>query len=509
MIHVRFVTYAMMPWFFVVSITGFCAVAFRSSGVRSAHNAHAQNATPAQADEPGRPAPAASLNRQILALAVPAFGALIAEPLFVMADTAIVGRLGTPQLAGLAAASQVVMTVVGLMVFLSYSTTPAVARAFGRGDLPAAYAKGRDGLWVAFGLGLILAVAGWAAAEPLLSAMGAHGETLTHAVAYLRWSMPGLPGMLIVLAALGILRGLQDTRTPLYVATAGAAVNVALNWVLVYPAGLGIAGSALGTSLVQWGMAAVYLAMLLPAARAHGVRMGTTTPARLGAILSVGSWLMLRTLAMRVAMIATVVVATRQGETNLAAYQLTMSVFTFLAFGLDALAIAAQALLGREMGARDVTRPEEKAAVRRLMGRLIRWSLGFGVITGLLCPLIGWLLGPLFTADPQVQGLFLLSMLVVAFGQPIAAYVFILDGVLIGAEDARYLALASTLSMLGYLPGLVAVGALAGGPPAGGGADPAAFFWLWAAYAFLFMGLRGLTLGLRARRDVWIRVQPD
>ena len=393
-----------------------------------------------------------SLNRQILALAVPAFGALIAEPLFVLADTSIVGHLGTSQLAGLAAASQVVTTVVGLMVFLSYSTTPAVARAYGRGDLAGAYRKGGDGLWTAAGLGLILAVLGWVAARPLLAAVGAHGPTLEHAVAYLRWSMPGLPAMLVVLAALGILRGLQDTRTPLYVAAVGAAANVGINWVLVYPLGMGIAGSALGTSLVQWGMAAVYLVMIVGRARRHGVAL-TTTPRRLGAILSVGSWLMLRTLCMRIAILATVVVATRQGETNLAAYQLTMSVFSFLAFGLDALAIAAQAMLGKEMGAGDVRRAEDRAQVRHLMGRLIRWSLGFGVVSGLLCPLIGWVLGPAFTADPQVRGLFLLAMLVVAVGQPLAAYVFILDGVLIGAEDVRYLAVASLIALLGGVGG--------------------------------------------------------
>ena len=445
-----------------------------------------------------------SLNRQILALAVPAFGALIAEPLFVLADTSIVGHLGTPQLAGLAAASQVVTTVVGLMVFLSYSTTPAVARAYGRGDLAGAYRKGGDGLWTAAGLGVVLAVLGWSFARPLLAAVGAHGPTLEHAVAYLRWSMPGLPAMLVVLAALGILRGLQDTRTPLYVAAVGAAANVGINWVLVYPLGMGIAGSALGTSLVQWGMAAVYLVMIVGGARRHGVAL-TTTPRRLGAILSVGSWLMLRTLSMRIAILATVVVATRQGEANLAAYQLTMSVFSFLAFGLDALAIAAQAMLGKEMGARDLRRAQDRAQVRRLMGRLIRWSLGFGVVTGLLCPLIGWVLGPAFTQDPQVRGLFLLAMLVVAVGQPLAAYVFILDGVLIGAEDVRYLAVASLIALLGYLPGLLAVGWAAGPSATGVGPDPAGFVWLWAAYAGLFMGLRGLTLGLRARRDVWIR----
>ncbi|WP_129358407.1 MULTISPECIES: MATE family efflux transporter [Micrococcaceae] len=447
-------------------------------------------------------ASAKSLNRQILALALPAFGALISEPLFILADTAIVGHLGTPQLAGLSVASTVVQTVIGLMIFLSYSTTPAVAKFFGARNLKAAYEKGRDGLWVAFGLGLVLAIAGWILAPAVLGMMGAQKETLEHAVAYMRWSMPGLPGMLIVLAALGILRGLQDTKTPLYVAATGAAVNVILNMILVFPLHLGVAGSAMGTSLVQWGMAAVYLVMIVGGSRDHDV-CWTTSPSRVGAILSVGSWLMLRTASMRAAMLLTVLVVTHQGPVNLAAYQLTMSLFGFMAFGLDALAIAAQALLGKEMGSRNLSLPSEKEHVRRLMNRLIRWSVGFGVITGLICPIIGYGFGWAFTPDPHVQQLFGAAMIVVAIGQPLASYVFILDGVLIGAEDVKYLALASFISLVIYAPMLWGVFAFSA--DRGGDVDPRGFVWVWIAYAMGFMGLRGITLGWRSRSNVWIR----
>ena len=183
------------------------------------------------------PAPSASsssnLNRQILALAVPAFGALVAEPLFVLGDTAIVGHLGTEPLAGLTLGATVIQTVVGIMVFLSYSTTPAVARAFGAGNLQRAFTAGRNGLWVALGLGVVLAIVGWFIAEPVLRAMGAFGTTAEYGVAYLRPSLLGLPGMLLVLAAVGVLRGLQDTKTPLYVAGVGAALNLGLSWLLV------------------------------------------------------------------------------------------------------------------------------------------------------------------------------------------------------------------------------------------------------------------------------------
>lgn len=453
-------------------------------------------------DQSSSEAPAKTLNRQILGLALPAFGALISEPLFILADTAIVGHLGTEQLAGLSVASTVVQTVIGLMIFLSYSTTPAVARLFGARNLKGAYEKGRDGLWVALVLGLVLAVAGWVLAPTVLGTMGAHGETLDHAVDYMRWSMPGLPGMLMVLAALGILRGLQDTKTPLYVAATGAAVNVVLNLILVFLFHLGVAGSAIGTSLVQWGMAAVYLVMIIGGSRDHGVRW-TTSAGRIGSILSVGSWLMLRTASMRAAMLLTVLVVTHQGPVNLAAYQMTMSLFGFMAFGLDALAIAAQALLGKEMGSRDLTRESEKQHVRTLMNRLIRWSMGFGVITGLICPVLGFGFGWAFSPDPHVQQLFAAAMIVVAIGQPLASYVFILDGVLIGAEDVKYLALASLISLLVYAPMLWGIFAFSA--DRGGSVDMWGFVWVWIAYAMGFMGLRGITLGWRSRSDVWIR----
>ncbi|WP_240333967.1 MATE family efflux transporter [Rothia sp. ZJ932] len=440
-----------------------------------------------------------SLNRQILALAVPAFGALIAEPLFVMADSAIIGHLGTPQLAGLTLGSTVVQTIVGLAVFLSYSTTPAVARAFGSGDLKRAYTAGRDGLVTALMLGVLVAGALWLTAPGLITALGGTGEMHTFGVDYLRWSLPGLPAMLAVLAAVGVLRGMQDTKTPLYVATGGAVLNAGLNWVLVYPAGMGVAGSALGTSAVQWLMALVLGAMVVRGMRAHHV---SALPGITGVagVLRVGSWLMLRTLSMRIALLATVFVVTAQGAENLAAYQLVLTFFNFLAFALDSLAIAAQALLGKELGARNLDRPAERDAVVVLKDRLVRWALGFGLVTALLCPLVGFFAAPLFTSDSQVQHLFALAMLVVAVGQPLASYVFILDGVLIGAQDVRYLALASLLNAVVYLPMLVAVYLIFSGS-----ASVAGFIWLWVSYALGYMGIRALTLGHRARQGVWIK----
>ena len=439
------------------------------------------------------PLPAAtrrSNGREILRLAVPAFGALVAEPLFLLADSAIVGHLGVEQLAGVGLASTVLHTAVGLMVFLAYSTTPAVARAIGEGQLGKALAAGRDGVWLALLLGVVLAVAGFMAAEPLIGLMGAEGEVRTFAVDYLRWSMPGLVAMLLVFAGTGVLRGLQDTRTPLVVATAGFGINIVLNLWLVYGLGWSVTGSAVGTSLAQWAMACVYVVMVRRNAVRHGVSL---LPSWRGirSMTKVGSWLMLRTLSLRAAILVTVLVVTAQGAVNLAAHQLAMTIFSFLAFALDALAIAAQALIGKELGACNA------AKARELTRTMIRWGIGFGVLTGLLLAAVAPWVGALFTSDREVQSVLAVALWILAAGQPVAGYVFVLDGVLIGAGDARYLALAGLVNLAVYLPLLAAV---AWSGTAGG----AGLGWLWAAFAVGYMAARAVTLGLRARSDRWM-----
>ncbi|WP_284978554.1 MATE family efflux transporter [Arthrobacter sp. fls2-241-R2A-200] len=427
---------------------------------------------------------------EILRLAVPAFGALIAEPLFLLADSAIVGHLGVDQLAGVGLASTLLYTAVGLMVFLAYSTTPAVARAIGDGKLGKALASGRDGVWLALLLGVALAVVGFVAARPLVGLMGAGGDVGGFAVEYLRWSMPGLVAMLLIFAGTGVLRGLQDTRTPLVVATAGFAVNIALNWFLVYGLDLSVAGSAIGTSIAQWAMAAVYLVMVGRNARRHGVSLGPDWHG-IRTMTKVGSWLMLRTLSLRLAILGTVLVVTAQGPVNLAAHQLAMTIFSFLAFALDALAIAAQALIGKELGAGNPLR------VRELTRTMVRWGLGFGLVTGALLALVAPWAGYLFTPNPGVRSVLTVALWVLAAGQPLAGYVFVLDGVLIGAGDARYLAVAGVVNLLVYLPLLAAVHLTKPDGAAG-------LLWLWAAFAVGYMLARGVTLGLRARTDRWM-----
>ncbi|MFQ4148765.1 MATE family efflux transporter [Arthrobacter sp. LAPM80] len=434
-----------------------------------------------------------STARAIRALAIPAFGALIAEPLFLLADSSIVGHLGVSQLAGVGLAATVLQTIVGLMVFLAYSTTPAVARLLGAGRHADALAVGRDGLWLAAVLGLLLAVAGIFCGSGILRAMGADGEVLGYAREYFTISLAGIPAMLLVMAAMGVLRGLQDTRTPLVVATAGFAVNIAMNVAFVYGLGMSVAGAALGTVIAQWGMAVVYLVIVVRATRRYGVGLRPDW-AGVRAVSRVGSWLMVRTLSLRAAILVTVVIVTAQGPINLAAHQLAMTLFVFLAFALDALAIAAQALVGKELGAGNIL------GVRALTCTMTRWGLGFGVVTGIALAAVSGVVGWIFTTDPGVHAALTAALLVMAVGQPLAGYVFVLDGVLIGAGDARYLALAGLANLVVYVPLLMWVSRV------GFGDTRAGLFWVWVAFSIGYMGARGLTLGLRARTGRWMQV---
>lgn len=431
-----------------------------------------------------------SLDRRIFALAWPALGALVAEPLFVLVDSAVVGRLGTPQLAGLTLASTVLVTLVAVFVFLAYATTAAVARKLGAGDERGAVAVGVDGVWLALALGAVLTVLGLTLAPQVVTTLGASPEVTPHAIAYLRWSAPGIPGMLVVLAATGALRGLQDTRTPFVVAVTGAVTNAVLCVTFVYGFGLGIAGSGLSTAIAQIGMGVTLLVVLVRGARARGVSL-RPHPGGILANARAGMPLLVRTLTLRAAVLLTVLVATRLGDEVLAAHQVVASIWNLTAFVLDALAIAAQALVGHGLGARDVE------GVRAITRRTLWWGTLAGVGIGLLVAISGWFVVQVFTTDPAVREAALVGLVVIGVLMPVAGWVFVLDGVLIGAGDGRYLAWAGVVTLVVYAPLALAVATWA---PAGA----AGLAWLWVAFAGGFMLARAVTTGLRARGTRWM-----
>ena len=418
-------------------------------------------------------------------LAVPAFGALVAEPLFVMADSAIVGHLGTAQLAGLGVASALLMTAVSVFVFLAYATTAAVARRVGAGDLPSAIRQGMDGIWLALLLGGLVVAAVLPTAPALVELFGASDTAAPYATTYLRISTLGIPAMLIVLAATGVLRGLQNTRTPLYVAIAGFVANGVLNVALVYGAGLGIAGSAWGTVIAQCGMAVVYLVVVVRGARRHGASLRPDA-AGIRASARAGVPLLVRTLSLRAILMIATAVAARLGDSDIAAHQIVLSLWSLLAFALDAIAIAGQAIIGRYLGAGDVR------GAREACRRMVEWGIAVGVVLGVLVVLARPVFLPLFTSDPTVKSVALPALLLVALSQPICGIVFVLDGVLMGAGDGPYLAWAMLLTLAVFTPAALLVPALGGGLTA-----------LWATMT-LMMSVRMLTLWLRTRSGHWI-----
>ncbi|KIF75490.1 multidrug transporter MatE [Streptomyces sp. 150FB] len=424
-------------------------------------------------------------DREIVALAVPAFGALVAEPLFVMVDSAIVGHLGTRELAGLAVAAALLTTAVSVFVFLAYATTGAVARRVGAGDLPAAIRQGMDGIWLALLLGAAVIAVTLPAAPWLIGIFGASDTATPYAVTYLRISSLGIPAMLVVLAATGVLRGLQDTRTPLYVAIGGFGANAALNAILVYGVGLGIAGSAWGTVIAQCAMGAVYLVVVVRGARRHGASLRPDA-AGIRASAQAGVPLLVRTLSLRAVLMIATAVAARLGDTEIAAHQIVLSLWSLMAFALDAIAIAGQAIIGRYLGADDTQ------GARDVCRRMVQWGVVAGVLLGVLIVVARPLFIPLFTDDQTVRDTLLPALLVVAVSQPIAGIVFILDGVLMGAGDGPYLAGAMLVTLAVFAPVALFIPSLGGGLTA-----------LWWAMG-LMMTVRMLTLWLRTRSGRWL-----
>lgn len=437
------------------------------------------------------PAPAAQVGpRQILSLAVPAFLALVAEPLFLMVDAAVVGRLGVVPLAGLGAASSVLLTAAGVFVFLAYGTTSVVARQFGAGSRRGAIEVGVGGIWLAAGLGALAAVVVGLGARPLAQAFGSSPAALDEAVVYLRISALGLPAMLLVLAATGILRGLQDTRTPLVVSAIGFGANAVLSIALVLGVGMGIGGAAWGTVIAQWGMALALLAVILRQGRGAEASLRPHVRRVMAAALD-GVPLLVRTLALRAIILLTVATAAAFGDVPLAAYQVTTTIWSLLVFALDALAIAGQALTGAQLGSGDA------AGARAATALMVRWGIWGGVVLGLGLLALHRVLPALFTGDPAVRSAIAAGLVVVALCQPLSGYVFVVDGVLIGAGDGRWLAGSMTLVLLAYVPVVLLARAVGGdhGPEA-------AVVTLWLAFT-AFMVLRGACMAWRIRGDAW------
>lgn len=433
-------------------------------------------------------------DRTILLLAFPALGALAADPLYSLVDTALIGHLGTTELGAVALGTTAFTASFWLFSFLAYGVTPKVARALGAGDERTAATTAIQAMFIAGLAGVVLTTLGLLFAGPAIGALGGNGEMATLAVDYLRIRALAAPFVLVALVGHGWLRGTQDTRTPMLVAITGAVFNAVLDYLLIYPAGMGVTGAAIATLVSQVLVAAWFLKILIPRLRAARWRVDG---AAARSLLTVGAELIVRTGSILAATTFATALAARMSDIALGAWQITFQLFLLLSLMLDSVAIAAQALvaaaLGRETGngSSDLMARRPEAGPRRISNRLLEWGVLGGFILGVVLFLLRNVIAGAFSDDPKVieETADLIGWLGAI--QPLAAVAFTFDGIFIGALRTRFLAGSMALSSAAF------AGVAYAGYRAGWGTAAL------AAGATLWMALRVLTTGWLYSRPHW------
>ncbi|WP_204080877.1 MATE family efflux transporter [Mycobacterium riyadhense] len=424
--------------------------------------------------------------RQIAKLALPALGVLAAEPLYLLFDTAVVGRLGALSLAGLAIGSLVLGLVGSQLTFLSYGTTARAARYFGAADRAAAVNEGVQATWLALGLGAVIIVAVQAAAVPLVSVIASADDITVAALPWLRIAILGVPAILVSIAGNGWMRGVQDTVRPLRYVVAGFGVSALLCPPLVY-GWLGLprmelAGSAVANLVGQWLAALLFVGALL--AERVELRLDRGV---LRAQLVLARDLIVRSLAFQACFVSAAAVAARFGAAALAAHQVVLQLWGFLALVLDSLAIAAQSLVGAALGAGDAE--HAKSVAYRVT---VFSALAATLLAGIFAAGAGVLPG-LFTDDRSVLAAIGVPWWFMVAQLPVAGIVFALDGVLLGAGDAAFMRTATVVSaLLGFLP-LTWLALVFGWGLAG----------IWSGLS-TFVALRLVFVGWRALGGRWV-----
>ncbi len=344
-------------------------------------------------------------------------GALVAEPLYLLADTAVVGHLGTLPLGGLAVASAALLLIYGLCFFLAYGTTATVARLTGAGEPLKASNQAIQSLWLAFFLGIAIAFFGYFTADPLLKLLGANGELLNQARIYLRVSMFGAPAMLIMLAGVGYLRGVKDTIRPLWVAIGTALLNLGLELILIYGFDKKIGASAASTVISQWVGALIYLGWIWQAVGIYKISLKPKFIILIK-LLKSSSELLIRNLSLTTSFIVATAMAARIGNVDVAAHEVGFQAWFFLAMSMDAIAIAAQALIGNLLGSGNADE------ARKMGRRAILWSAGIGVLTGSLLAIFHTPFAEIFSEDTAVIELTSFLLLHVAAMAPLSGVAF-------------------------------------------------------------------------------------
>ncbi|GGS39079.1 MATE family efflux transporter [Actinokineospora fastidiosa] len=419
------------------------------------------------------------MRRQVLALAVPALPVLAAEPLYLLVDTAVVGRLGGLELGALGIGAIILAQLSTQFTFLSYGTTARAARLYGAGRREDAVVEGVQATWLALKLGLLIVLIGQLTAGPIVRAMAGPGDLADAAASWVRIAICGAPLIMVTLAGNGWMRGVQDTRSPLRYVLAGNGVSAALCPILVHGAGWGLNGSAYANVAGQ----AVAAALFLRAIRTAPLR--PRWDIMRGQIV-LGRDLVLRSLAFQACFVSAITVAARHSIPAAGAHQVVLQLWTFLAMVLDSLAIAAQSLVGAALGAGDARR------ARVLARGLTGYGLLCGVVSGVAFAAVAGVLPRVFTADPAVLAEIPNAWWFFVALQPVAGVVFALDGVFLGAGDTRYLRTTTLLSaIVGFLP-LIWISHVLGWGLVG----------IWTGLS-AFMVLRLAALLIRARTSTW------
>jgi putative MATE family efflux protein len=399
--------------------------------------------------------------RRVAALALPALVVLAAEPLYVLVDTAVVGHLGPTPLAALAVGGGVLGLAAWFGVVIAYGTTGRAARRYGAGARAEAVAEGVQASWLALALGAGMLVGIEVLAGPIARTLAGSSEVAAAATGWLRIAALGIPGLLLATAGNGWLRGVQDTGRPMRYVLGANLLSALLCPFLVYGAGLGLSGSAVANAVAQALSGALFVGALV--AERADLR---PRPTLIRAQLVVGRDLVLRGSAFQACFLSATAVAGRFGSAALGAHQIALQLWMFCALALDAVAIAAQSLVGASLGA------GHAAQARHLAWRVAVVGLVCGTIFGGLVLAGAGAVPRWFSSTPEVYAQAARAWPWFVGMQPLAGVVFALDGVLIGAGDVRYLRDLTIGSALGgFLP------------------------VLWLAYV-LRLGLGGVWAGL-------------
>jgi putative MATE family efflux protein len=428
-----------------------------------------------------------ALDRRILAIAVPALGSLLVEPIYVLTDTAVVGRLGTVPLAGLALASTVLTTLVWVFNFLSYGTTVRVAVRRGRGDTAGGAADALQALWLAVAIGIVIALVVGLAARSLIGVLGDDPAVIDQGTIYLQVSAIGLPFHFVTIAAIGYLYGLPDTKRPFVVLLTATVINLVVELVLVFGMDSGIAGSAWGTVVAQVLSAAALLTIVVPRLRSDGLRRLVVVPSVMWEVVKVGAHLVQRTAFLLAALAFATAAASSVGTAELAGHQIAAQLFLFLAIGVDMFKVSGQSLVGHALGA------DDRVDARTVVDHLYGWAWRAAIILAVAVLVLSPVLPRIFSDDPEVVRAASLALVFLAVMQLPAAFTFVLDGVLMGANDFRNLRWQTTVAFVAAVPFFIAVRLR----PSLGLAT------VWAGLT-LWMVVRAARNHVRVRGDAWM-----